>query len=294
MSTLTNFFRWVIRFFLPNAIFTLVVVYLVLTYQQVTAQTGEKDSPSNPPLVTNTFAYQGFLTTANQEPINGNRALTFRLYGVPKGGTALWTEVRNIVSIQNGLFNVRLGELIPIPSSVWDTPTLYLGVQVETEAELIPREPIGLVPVAQQALSGFPKLIGLDESTPSNATTVTSVAQWNPVKGDNAEDNIEVTLTTDGNPLLVMITARLENFDNGIWRLCGVQILEGSTVIKHIELDGFETPTNSFGCSGGFIISDLPSGTYTFRAIGYVLNAGVSVTWQEHRQIAVFEFPPIE
>lgn len=295
-KTKPPFLQWVSHNFLPNALFTLFIVYLVLTYQQVTAQTGEKDSLSKPPLVTSTFAYQGFLTNTTGQPINGNRALTFRLYSVPTGGTAIWTEVRNVVSIQNGLFNVRLGELIPIPPSVWDTSALYLGVQVETEAELSPREPIGLVPVAQQALEGFPKLIGLDESETIPAVTVTSFAGWNPVKGENANDNIEVTLSTDGSPLLVMITAQYvtPTATTGQYRWCAIEIVEGGTEITHYQLEGLKNGVEVFGCSGSLVISDLPAGTYTFRAVGLVEDASIPITWQLHRQIAVFDLPPIE
>ena len=72
------------------------------------------------------------------------------------GGTALWTEAHtggNAVPVDAGLFNVLLGSLTPIPSSVWDNDTLYLGVQVSNDAEMMPREVVGAVPVAGMALT---------------------------------------------------------------------------------------------------------------------------------------------
>ncbi len=103
--------------------------------------------------------YQGSLTDASGRPINGSINITFRLYSASTGGTALWTEAHtgsNTVPVQEGLFNVLLGSLKPIPSGVWNNSTLYLSVQVGSDAEMTPREPIGQVPYAttsQQALN---------------------------------------------------------------------------------------------------------------------------------------------
>lgn len=96
------------------------------------------------------ITYQATLTDANGKPINATLTIVFRLYSTPTGGTALWTETRsgaNAVPVQNGLLNVNLGSLTPIPGSVWDNSPLYLSVQVGSEV-LSPRELVGAVPVA--------------------------------------------------------------------------------------------------------------------------------------------------
>lgn len=280
-SDLTTSLRWLTRFFLPNAIFTLLIVSLVLTYQQVTAQTGEKDSLSNPPLVTSTFAYQGFLTNATGQPINGNRALTFSLYSVPSGGQPLWTEIRNgqgSVVIENGLFDVRLGEITPIPPSVWDTPALYLGVKVEAESELSPREPIGLVPVAQRAITADQAELAL--TVPDGSITSEKL---NPTLNFIPAPNKIFELTLEMQP--IMTTTITVDTPSKIWftQTVDAQIREGALIFT-TYIDGVEQSHQvvlvSIGVSNQFTRSvgssmhvvDLAPGTHEI-----VLNGVVSV-----------------
>ena len=103
------------------------------------------------------ISYQGTLTDASGKPITGNVNITFRLYAVPTGGAALWTEARtgaNAVPVSNGLFNVLLGSLTPIPASVWNNANVYLGVQVAGDTEMTPREVINMVPFAMSVADG--------------------------------------------------------------------------------------------------------------------------------------------
>jgi hypothetical protein len=85
--------------------------------------------------------YQGVLTDPTTGgPIPDNSySITFTIYSVATGGTALWTEVQN-VSTTGGRFNVLLGSVNPIPPTVFSGGNCYLGVKVETDAEMTPRK----------------------------------------------------------------------------------------------------------------------------------------------------------
>ena len=84
------------------------------------------------------LSYQGKLTDTLGQPVpNGNYQLTFRLYTVPSGGSAFWTEGQTIL-VRNGLFSALLGAVTPI-SLVPDSGALYLGLQVAVDPELSPR-----------------------------------------------------------------------------------------------------------------------------------------------------------
>jgi len=83
--------------------------------------------------------YQGMLTDNAGIPINEPRDLTFTIYNVPANGVAFWTETLTAVTIENGLFNVILGYITPIPDSVFNEPERYLGIKVGTDPELVPR-----------------------------------------------------------------------------------------------------------------------------------------------------------
>jgi hypothetical protein len=99
------------------------------------------------------FSYQGQLTDAAGNPIpNAALPMTFRLYTVASGGTACWTEARtgaNPVNVQNGLFQVLLGQLTTIPTSCL-TGDAYLELVVNGET-LSPRELLTSVAFAVEA-----------------------------------------------------------------------------------------------------------------------------------------------
>jgi len=127
---------------------TIVVVALMLLAQRAWA------GPAALSATPGVMSYQGYLTDKNGTPINGKRDMTFGLYAQSSGGTALWNEAhtgaKNAVPVTNGLFNVLLGSLKPIPSTVWDSPDLYLEVLVGRE-RMTPREQVGRVPYAMAA-----------------------------------------------------------------------------------------------------------------------------------------------
>ena len=90
------------------------------------------------------FPVQGRLTDASGNPLNGSYSITFRLYTVAAGGTELCHDT-NTVQVVNGLFNTEIW------GSCQDDITgdqLYLGIQVGTDEEMTPRQPIYAVPYA--------------------------------------------------------------------------------------------------------------------------------------------------
>ncbi len=100
--------------------------------------------------VPQTLTYQGFLSDASGNPIkDGKYAVTFSIYSSSTGSTALWSE-RLAVETQNGIFSTTLGNITPV-GNVIDTPPLFLGIQVESDSELRPRQELTSVPFAIQA-----------------------------------------------------------------------------------------------------------------------------------------------
>jgi|GEM_PF-4626122 len=100
------------------------------------------------------MSYQGKLTDASGVPLNGTYSMTFRVYGVSSGGTALWSEVydnANKVSVVNGHFSVELGSISGLNSTVFSGGSRYLGIQVENDSEMSPRVSLLSVPYAYEA-----------------------------------------------------------------------------------------------------------------------------------------------
>ena len=82
--------------------------------------------------------YQGRLTDPTGNPVpDDNYQLTFTIYD--ETGGPLWTSGIQTVQVTNGLFNHLLGSSVPIPNSVFDQATLYLGIKVGEDPEISPR-----------------------------------------------------------------------------------------------------------------------------------------------------------
>jgi len=95
--------------------------------------------------------YQGKLTDANGNPIDGTVSIVFSIYPDSTGGTALWTETQPTVTVTSGLFNVLLGSVNAIPDSIFDGSTRWLGIKVGIDPEMTPRQRIVSVGYAYRA-----------------------------------------------------------------------------------------------------------------------------------------------
>ena len=94
--------------------------------------------------------YQGYLTTAAGVPVDGPVQMHFSIYDAATGGSALWSETQT-VTVTNGVYNVNLGDVVPInlPFDV----QYYLGVKVGTDpGEMTPRKVLTSVGYAYRAL----------------------------------------------------------------------------------------------------------------------------------------------
>ncbi|MDA8132692.1 MAG: hypothetical protein M0011_14405, partial [Elusimicrobia bacterium] len=97
--------------------------------------------------------YQGRLVDANGNPLSGSYSITFNIYGVSSGGSAVWTEVQPAVTVDNGIFSAKLGSVTALPPSVFASDTRYLGVTIGSDAEMSPRVQLLSVPYAIYAAS---------------------------------------------------------------------------------------------------------------------------------------------
>jgi len=92
--------------------------------------------------VPNTISYQGVLKDANGIPLTGSYNLLFKIYQSETGGTEIWQENQTGVDVQNGIFNVILGNL----STITFDQQYWLGAAVDGGVELVPRTKLTSVP----------------------------------------------------------------------------------------------------------------------------------------------------
>lgn len=97
--------------------------------------------------------YQGHLADKAGSPLTGTVSITFSIYDSDTGGNNLWTETQTLVDIKNGLFNVLLGSasVDGVPESLFDGPDRWLGVAVQGDSEVVPRQQLVSVPYAYKA-----------------------------------------------------------------------------------------------------------------------------------------------
>ena len=120
------------------------------------------------------FSYQGTLRDASGNLVNGTVNLSLRLYGVVTGGNPLYSEDFANVNVRSGLFTVIVGDAQALPASVFNTFPLYIGIKVNNDAEMLPRQRMHPVPYAMQS------------SSAQNAVTADNLAPGGGVPGSVA------------------------------------------------------------------------------------------------------------
>lgn len=98
--------------------------------------------------IPNIVSYQGYLTDGGGNPLDGDYTLTFSVYDVSSGGTALWTSGEQGVSVSNGIFSYNMGQSVPLPVDLFDYPDRWLGIKVGVDPEIAPRTILASVPYA--------------------------------------------------------------------------------------------------------------------------------------------------
>lgn len=174
-----------------------------------------------PPTLMN---FQGRLTnSAGNVVANGSYNMIFRIYDAASGGTLLWTETRETtdrVTVTNGLFSVKLGEVTPLSASTFSSnSTLYFEIQLANpatatcstagcatyEAAMTPRSQLATSAYAFNATNAETATAATTATTASNATNLGGVAAANYARLDvgNTFNAANTVSATSANALLV-------------------------------------------------------------------------------------------
>lgn len=128
-------------------------------------------NPASPPRV---LSFQGRLTDASDNPISTSTQIKFSIYNseTASGSAQLWEETQSITPDTDGLFSTMLGKTSAISQSLFATSSsLWLGITVGSDSELIPRQQLATVAYASNAET----LQGLLPITQSGAGTTNVV-----------------------------------------------------------------------------------------------------------------------
>ncbi len=135
---------------------------------------------------------QGVLADSADLPIDALTDITFNLYDVETGGTALWTDTFVDVDVVEGFFTVYLGSGTALDfASLISNSEVWMGITVETDPEM-DRFQLATVPFAIEAQVS--QSVGslteaninsnfLSSSSPAAGVTATQVSNWNTAYG---------------------------------------------------------------------------------------------------------------
>jgi YVTN family beta-propeller protein len=134
-------------------VLTLAVVALLTALLVVTTTGAQPAAHSRFLQVSYPLTYQGRLTDNAGHPIaNQTVSITFRLYQQQTGGTPLWAQTKSVATDADGLFTAVL-EVDP-PLGVSDLSSLWMGITVASDSEMMPRQRVGGAPFAFTLVPG--------------------------------------------------------------------------------------------------------------------------------------------
>ena len=103
--------------------------------------------------------YQGFLRNDDGTPVDGTVDMRFSVFTQQTGGSLIWTEVHQNVSVDEGLFHVLLGTTTPLTESMFSGAERWLETSLSGETPFARRQFLSTpyafhASVADVALSG--------------------------------------------------------------------------------------------------------------------------------------------
>ena len=137
-----------------------------------------------------TLSFQGVIRNSDGTAVdNGKYSMVFKLYETDAGGTAIWEETQDDVTVTGGIYSALLGEVVPLDAPF--TATYYLGVAVDGGAEIVPRIRLTSSPYAL-ALLGNSNVFGSDGSV--------GIGTLDPMEALHVVGNVKIegSLTASG------------------------------------------------------------------------------------------------
>lgn len=178
---------------------------------------------AQPAAIPSTFSYQGILRDANGALVNGQVNLTLSLYDNVIEGPPLYTESFQNINVRDGFFSVVVGDSGTTldPTIFVDNSQIYLGIAVNGDPEMQPRQRFHPVPWAMQASAAQSAVTAQNADHASTATTA------------DTADNLAAGATAPNITGPVMINGNLDV--TGDLKVTGVQALGNNVTTQAIH-----------------------------------------------------------
>jgi hypothetical protein len=261
-----------------NVVFTLLVIGSLLWAQNAGAIS--LGVPVAATISTAGIPYQGRLADKNGAPLTQTVNMIFRLYAAANGGSPLWEEQwtgANSVQVSDGLFNVMLGSLTPIPQAViTGNSNLFLGITVGTDSEMNPRVQLGSVPFATQALTvpdGSVTTAKLADGSVTRAKLASGIAGEQVFTLKLPDGWTTSTSTAIANFGSINLPVKSNLFIMGMWVVAnntsafGINaklLMDGTPLPIYGDVIPFSSQGIGYTIARNHFIADVPAGTHTF------------------------------
>lgn len=206
---------------------------------------------------TTLLAYQARIANpATNLPLaDGTYGVNFFLFDAATGGNQLWTEARS-VQLERGLVTVYLGEVTPLPLTIFDGRDLWLQVQVNGEM-LTGRQRLAWVAYAINAR--------VAESVRDNTITSAKIVDGQVTSADIADGQVTSADIGDGQVTSVDIAdGQVTSADIGDGQVTSADIGDGQVTSADIA-DGTIGPADlSPAAQNKFITLDIYAAFLSF------------------------------
>lgn len=233
--------------------------------------------------------FQGRLTDTTGQPVaNGSYNMKFRIFDASSGGSEQWSETRettNRVVVTNGLFSTQLGDVTPLPVSIFTTQNLYFEIELPTpatatcstascasftEGAMTPRSKLGSSPYAFNA-DTIDGIDGASLAQQGAANTFTAANIFNNTVTIGSSNSTTKFVVQD-NGATALLTADTSNTvvkvgTTAAGTLANVRLL--STDAEFTGTVRVGTSTNGIDMSGanGFVLSGTARPTRTVTLV---------------------------
>ena len=100
------------------------------------------------------ISYQGTMVAKGGGVVTGRKTIKFAMYSTTTGSVPFWSENHPNVTVSNSQFAAQLGQINPLPVNFFTGQT-YLGLSVESDSEMVPRQQLVSVPYAYSAVNAI-------------------------------------------------------------------------------------------------------------------------------------------
>lgn len=160
--------------------YTIIVIVVLSLWLQLTTFVYAADG------INKQMNFQGKVVKSDGTNVtNGDYSFTFKLYSVSSGGAAIWTETKTL-TVTDGIFRTNLGDTTSLPGSVnFNSDSLYLGIEFNSDGEMTPRVRLTAVPYAFNARTVNGLVVTNTSDNPFSSATTFKIADGKTVVINN-------------------------------------------------------------------------------------------------------------